>query len=182
MCPGCMQTMQILSDMCFPDPYPMQGISLKGGSIFFIKSNFFSATGIFFHWFLLLKLWFFSYRGNQRIFVSGGRVPGFILSQRLGFVVPCEFFVLSDKINPCTLPRDTKILWFPRYERKQRRVKKFPAAEKKLQLMKKAKKNIQRLASFFTGSIFFFTFEKSRVYYIPTACEPRGECTQVVGM
>ena len=60
--------MQILSDMCFPDPYPMQGISLKGGSIFFIKSNFFSATGIFFHWFLLLKLWFFFITGTPKNF------------------------------------------------------------------------------------------------------------------
>ena len=107
----------------------------------FINSNFFSAAGNFFSLVSASKtLNFFSYRRNQRIFVSRGRVQGFILSRRLGFVVPREIFCpegrrvsskspegqkisrgttkpnLRDRINPCTLPRDTKIIWFLRYE------------------------------------------------------------------
>ena len=73
---------------------------------------------------------------------------------------------LRDRINPCTLPRDTKILLFLRYEKKfkvleaETSEKKFPAAEKKLELMKKAKKNLQRLAFFFHRLHFLFHLRK----------------------
>ena len=78
--------------------------------LFSLIPTFFQPQEIFFHWFLLLKLWIFSYRRNKRIFVSRGRVQGFILSR--GTTKPN----LRDRINPCTLPRDTKIIWFLRYE------------------------------------------------------------------
>ena len=58
----------------------------------------------------------------------------------------------SGQKNACTLPRDTKILWFPwDYEKiklleaEKKIEKEMAAAEKSLELMKNARKNLLRL-------------------------------------
>ena len=78
---------------------------------------------------------------------------------------------LRDIINPCTLPRDTKILWFLRYEKKfkvleaETSEKKFPAAEKKLELMKTAKTKSTKASIFVSSDPFSFSPSQSPESY-----------------